>query len=105
MTTKPQHTPTPWTVHGSTIIRAIKEGRIVYIAEAKVDMPALRDITESQKVRLEESVANAAFILQACNSFDDLLVAAEALDHNMGSLQTAGWVRLRAAIAKAKGEA
>lgn len=55
----------------------------------------------------EDHEANAAFIVRACNSHDDLVAALEQmtahyehLDDGDGSIQQA-----RAAIAKAKGEA
>ena len=42
--------------------------------------------------------------LRAVEDYAPLLEAAEAIEHNMASPQTAGWVRLRTAIARARGE-
>lgn len=73
------HTPTPWGLYVDSV-RAKKNGRIVNIAKATVDMPHMRDDStgrdmdktkwDSITVQHAEAQANVAFIVNACNAYE-----------------------------------
>ena len=66
----PAHTPTPWKViKGGVIIYAQRNpgGRKTYLADV------------SQDPGINQSIANAAFIVRACNSHAALVAALERL--------------------------
>ena len=91
-----QHTPTPWSI-----------GRRRWITGGNVDIARIHSVS---KIGEAEAVANAEFIIRACNSHDALLSAlemalrmmeAEGLDEQFdGEAEV-----IRDAIAKAKGGA
>ena len=92
-----KHTPTPWELHQGEDYIVILRG----------------DETTDQGIMVDNLV-DAAFIVQACNSHDDLLAAAELLlqqydssgDFTMGgNLTNEPFLMFRAALARAKGEA
>jgi hypothetical protein len=93
------HSAGPWKQHGrfKGVVVSKQDGEMVGIADCRtVDMPA------------ELAAANAKFIVRACNSFDDLLAACEAIDDGAnwdekGMLKKPFWDQIQQAIAKAKG--
>ena len=95
------HTPLPWT---------IGRGRR-WITSGEVDIARIHDVS---KIGEDEAVANAEFIVRACNSHYDLLDALETLlnmlpDSNMGEIGVTAntmhdiIITAEDAIAKAKG--
>ena len=78
MTTQPKHTPTPWRYHN------VKSGRYSechYILADAYSTPTVidgRDQIATCYGLSDETVANAAFIVRACNAHADLLAALNA---------------------------
>ena len=72
MTINVQHTPTPWTVDETSYSDV--DGHIK-IRAADHAWVACAHVTD----RRGEATANAAFIVLACNSYDELLAAAERI--------------------------
>jgi hypothetical protein len=95
-----KHTPTPW--------RQMKQNA-AYIEQG--DANDLHGLIVADCHMTDESAANAAFIVRATNSYDDLLsaleAALEALDEHAINFKPAGYggrtarVVVREAIAKA----
>ena len=83
-----KHTPTPWTLYVDSI-RAVKNGRTVTVAEAKVDMPHMRDDSTGRTmdeakwktivVEPAEAKANAQLIVTAVNQHDTLVQQVKSL--------------------------
>ena len=98
------HTPGPWLLSGNN--RTVGFYRTLRDRESGTEIPqfcAVANVFE----RTGDTEANAAFIVRACNSHDDLVAAArsaelilDVLDDRLGD---AALSRLRAAIAKAEG--
>ncbi len=66
---EPKHTPTPWRITGYGIIGGIEDGSGQTVAQAQ-ERPS-RKRSEPDHERL----ANAAFIVRACNAHDALVEA------------------------------
>ena len=79
-----EHTPTPWEIRDDAIIGADGSHVIPYLIDLGVENP-------------EE---DARFIVQACNSHDELLEAAKGALYRYPELN-----RLRDAVEKAEGTA
>lgn len=101
-----QHAPTPWVIKAPGIsVGHEKEGdRLVFAEETKEHVAEVFQYRNNDHKDEATSLANAEFIVRACNSHADLLAACE---------QMAGWItskgsrppcikRARAAIAKTK---
>ena len=116
MTTQPKHTPTPWRYHN------VKSGRYSechYIVADAYSTPTVidgRDQIATCDGLSDETVANAAFIVTACNAHADLLAALNGMldmvrfadqdDDGFAcgiSLEQSQMNAARAAIAKAEG--
>jgi len=93
------HTPGPWERDGDDIGREILvDGEPVFLPVCTLGQPTLYNTSDS----FLEIEANAEFIVRACNSHEDLLVACEMVIHN--TLKPEIWIQIVAdAIAKAKG--
>ena len=106
MTTNAQHTPGPWHLLSGKLRPQFSAEIVEIRGKGKTPIVSWAGFDDSSRP-LKEHLANAAFIVQACNSFDDLLAAAEAaLTHHsiLAGTEMAPWrAQLRAAIAKAKG--
>ena len=99
--TQQSHTPTPWAVEGWLIV---KDKGVRY---------SIADVMTTANLNDSEKEANAAFIVRACNSHDDLVAAAELLlqqydssgDFTMGgNLTNEPFLLFRAALKRAKGD-
>ena len=90
-----QHTPTPWS------------RRIRWITSGNVDIARIHSVS---KIGEAEAVANAEFIIGACNSHDALVEAVHAalvvaVPIVYGNGPVPSWVdKARAALAQARGE-
>ena len=126
-TEQAQHTPGPWQVRSTSDLPQ-PEKVFAPVPKAVPGSVALVADCSQSYVRLpEERRANAAFIVLACNAFDDLLAAAEAVTDGWGQYHaihvaqnykrmtfeqieagskrfTDGLESLRTAISKAKGD-
>jgi hypothetical protein len=69
-----KHTPTPYKWTGKPIDKRLK------ICLASDDRSRPFAWVVSDDVPAEEAIANAAFIVRACNAHDDLVAALEAID-------------------------
>lgn len=90
-----QHTPTPWEVSGDA-------GD--YIRPAGIRTAPLAMTLDSCTYGPIIYRANAEFIVNACNCHDELVAACEAIDRAPNGVALGDLDRLRAAIAKTKGE-
>lgn len=93
---KPQHTPTPWTVFGFSSVETVKKyrGDRLEICEAF-----------TSQIDSAEAKANAAFIVRAVNSHEELLGMAKAWVEIMDADPTTPkdiLVKAKQAIAKAE---
>ncbi len=90
--TGPTHTPLPWTLHGNHYINA-------RIRAGDTDIAMLADNGKS----IENGMANADFIVHACNSHYQLLAVLEVAV--ACTAPSTAWVKeARAIIAKARGK-
>ena len=91
-----QHTPTPWSI-----------GRRRWITGGNVDIARIHSVS---KIGEAEAVANAEFIVRACNSYYDLLETLDILRldlENNGEIFGTDEARItlmEEAIANAEGE-
>ncbi len=94
------HTMTPWIVDN---VKTDGGLNITYVATATDEQ-----ISPIAKVTSHNASANAAFIVRACNTHDELVAALEdayqALSEEMGFYQSTTAIKIRAALRKAKGE-
>ncbi len=92
-----EHTPTPWELRGAATLRGANGD---YVATLENN---------------GRRAANAAFIIRACNSFDELVAALDGLSKAIGatrpdtsqpgwSLVLANLLEAKSVIAKARGE-
>ena len=108
-----QHTPTPWTVDEALArdnrVISGPNGEVVVEVAATLDHDSTSDLLVDH-----ERDANAAFIVRACNAYDDLLAAlreivrladANATDqHDMAVVRAYAVDAARAALRKATEE-
>jgi len=77
-----KHTPTPWEILGATIIIAPETAYICELCDPK---PEANQKLELRSPKWDEGIANAQFIVKACNCHDELLEALKnakvAFDH------------------------
>ena len=111
MTTNAQHTPGPWHLLSGKLRPQFSAEIVEIRGKGKTPIVSWAGFDDSARP-LKEHLANAAFIVQACNSFDDLLAAAEQAIHDLEDMSSNPYAKglrrivagnLRAAIAKAKG--
>ncbi len=94
------HTPTPWRLEGDCVVSG-DDTDYTLVADCE------RDPVWSPLLGVEETEANAQFIVRACNSHDDLLEACQAVSTSLGEFTQDDTVDgmlmiLEAAIAKAE---
>lgn len=73
-----EHTPTPWRADITAHRTIDGTSCVAFIVSEKTN---IADVCNSYNISTEEAVANAAFIVRACNSHAALVAALEGFDN------------------------
>ena len=92
-----KHTPTPWSFGSQFIAK--------HVGPSVLDYEHIATIPDHLQSDDPQWEANAAFIVQACNSHDDLVAACELALTIIGHPDDAGTKFIADALKRAKGEA
>lgn len=107
--TQAAHTPTPWAVEdpmgadfGLWLVQdGLKPFQWSCVAMVMRDDEDIRRHPDTRFITKDEQEANAAFIVRAVNSHDDLVAALETMVNNWGNQHHKDLAQARAALAKA----